>query len=131
MKLFTAAIAPFALLTMCAPPAEPSFDHLPCNQWADEALDAGWTPADLEQLLPIMWRESRCQPDAIRTNQRGAAVDVGLMQINQIHRPELAKRGFTHLDMTNPDANLWFARWLHNWHEDRGQCGWSPWRGRC
>lgn len=131
MKLFAAAIAPVALLAMCAPPTEPSFDHLPCNQWADEALDAGWQPDDLERLLPIMHRESRCQPDAVRTNRRGAAVDVGLLQINQIHRPMLAERGFTHSDMTDPAANLWFARVLFDWHESRGQCGWKPWRGNC
>lgn len=131
MKVTALAALPFALLPFCAPPAEPSYDHLPCNQWADEALDAGWQPDELPQLLRIIWRESRCQPDAIRTNARGAAVDVGLTQINQVHRPDLAKRGFTHLDMTNPEANLWYARLLYQWHQDRGLCGWSPWRGRC
>ena len=131
MKLLALVALPFGIVPFCAPPAQPLFDHLPCNQWADEAIDAGWTPQDLERLLPIMHRESRCQPDAVRTNSRGAAVDVGLMQINQIHRPELAKRGFTHQDMTDPKANLWFARWLYTWWEDRGGCGWSPWRGKC
>ena len=130
MKLTAVLALPLALLPFCQPP-EPSFDHLPCNQWADAAIAAGWNADDLDRLLPIMWRESRCQPDAVRRNARGAAVDVGLLQINQIHRPELAKRGFSHNDMTDPDANLWFARVLFDWHEDRGQCGWKPWRGRC
>lgn len=130
MKLTALAILPFAILPFCAPPAEPSFEHLPCRQWARTALNAGWTADQLETLLPIMRRESRCQPDAIRTNRRGQPVDVGLMQINQIHRPMLAERGFTHLDMTDPAANLWFAKVLHDWWEDRGGDGWSPWRKR-
>ena len=131
MKLTALAAAPFLLLPFCAPPPAHTYDHLPCNQWADEALDAGWQPDDLDRLLPIMWRESRCKPDAVRRNARGGAVDVGLMQINQVHRAELAKRGMVHDDMRDPAANLWFARWLYTWHDDRGGCGWSPWRGRC
>lgn len=131
MKLWAAAITPLALIPFCAPPAEQNYDHLPCNQWADEALDAGWQPSELPKLLRIMWRESRCQPDAIRRNARGAAVDVGLLQINQVHRTELAKRGLDHDDMTDPAANLWFARLLYTWHTDRGLCGWSPWRSKC
>lgn len=131
MKLTALAALPLALLPFCAPPAQQTFDHLPCAQWADEALDAGWQPDEIPQLLRIIWRESRCQPDAVRTNHRGAPVDVGLTQINQVHRPDLAKRGFSHLDMTDPKANLWYARVLHQWHETRGLCGWSPWRSKC
>ena len=130
MKLFAAALLPLTLLATCIP-TQPDYSSMPCNQWVDEALDAGWTHKEMPTLLGIMWRESRCQPAAVRYNSRGAAVDVGLVQINQIHRPELAKRGFAHLDMVNPDANLWFARWLYTWHTDRGLCGWSPWRGKC
>jgi hypothetical protein len=85
----------------------------------------------MPQLLGIMWRESRCQPDAIRYNHRGAAVDVGLLQINQVHRPELAKRGFAHADMVDPDANLWFSRLLFDWYDSRGLCGWQPWSKSC
>ena len=131
MKLFAAALTPFALLATCAPPAAPDYSRYPCDEWVDEALDAGWTHDDMPQLLGIMWRESRCQPDAIRRNARGAAVDVGLLQINQVHRPELAKRGFDHQDMTDPDANLWFGRVLFDWYESRGRCGWQPWSKRC
>ena len=131
MKLAALATPLLALIPFCAPPAPATYDHLPCAEWADEALDAGWQPNDLERLLPIMWRESRCQPDAIRRNARGAAVDVGLLQINQIHKQRLAERGFTHADMTDPAANLWFGRVLFDWHEAAGHCGWKPWRGKC
>ena len=131
MKLFAAALAPFALLATCAPPPAPDYSRYPCAEWVDEALDAGWTHDDMPQLLGIMWRESRCQPDAIRRNARGAAVDVGLLQINQVHRQELAKRGFSHGDMVDPDANLWFGRVLFDWYESRGRCGWQPWSKRC
>lgn len=129
MKLTALAALPLLLIPVCQPkPA--SWDHLPCAQWADEALDAGWQPDDLDRLLPIMWRESRCQPEAVRYNSRGRAVDIGLLQINQIHRPMLAERGFDHDDMRDPDANLWFGRLLFEWHVDRNLDGWSPWAAR-
>ena len=51
----------------------------PCQEWVPEAIAAGW-PADrdvIETLMSIIWRESRCQPDA--WNGR----DAGLTQINR------------------------------------------------
>lgn len=131
MKILTAIAGVATLLSQCNPMPGPDVSRLPCREWAPAALQAGWQPEHLPRLLPIIWRESRCQPEAIRRNARGAAVDVGLTQINQIHRQELAKRGFDHLDMTDPDANLFFAKVLFDWHEDRGMCGWRPWRGKC
>ena len=131
MKTLAAIAGLSALLSLCNPSQVPDISGLPCQQWAAPALAAGWQPDELHRLLPIMWRESRCQPEAIRRNARGGPVDVGLLQINQIHRQRLAERGFNHLDMTDPHANLWFGRLLYTWHTDRGLCGWSPWRGKC
>jgi len=135
MKLAAILAPPLAwALSMCSPTGTPTNDHLPCNEWTLAAIHAGWPPEDHDKLLTLMWRESRCQPDAIRRSPRGAPIDVGLMQINQIHRPMLAERGFSHLDMTDPHANLWFARVLYDWWEERGGCGWSPWSatgGKC
>ena len=106
----------------------------PCQEWVDTAIMAGW-PADretIETLLSVIWRESRCLPGAIRRNATtGNPVDVGLTQINQIHRAWLADMGWTHADMTDPLANLTFARRLYEAREQAGKCGWDPWRLKC
>lgn len=131
IRLILALCATSAGLVQCVPDPPTAWSHLPCSEWAEPALEAGWQENDLEQLLHIIWRESRCQPDAIRYNANGRPIDVGLLQINQVHRPMLAERGFTHEQMTDPRANLWFGRLLWRWWDDRGGCGWSPWRGQC
>lgn len=106
----------------------------PCQEWVDTAIKAGW-PADrqvIETLLSVIYRESRCLPGAIRRNSTsGRPIDVGLTQINQIHRAWLAELGWTHEDMTDPLANLTFARKLFEAREQAGKCGWDPWRLRC
>lgn len=106
----------------------------PCQEWVDTAITAGW-PAEretIETLMTVVWRESRCLPDAIRRNATtGNPVDVGLTQINQIHRAWLADMGWTHLDMTDPLANLTFAYRLYSSRESAGKCGWEPWRLTC
>jgi hypothetical protein len=132
MKTLTAMAAVSALLSMCNPSQVPDVRGLPCQQWAAPALAAGWQPEHLPRLLPIIHRESRCDPKVVRYNQSsGRPIDVGLTQINQVHQGMLAQRGFTHLDMRDANANLFFAKVLFDWHEDRGMCGWRPWRGRC
>jgi len=105
-------------------------DGLPCAEWAQPALNNGWTEAELPRLLPIIHRESRCDPEALRYGNSTRPADVGLLQINQIHRPTLKRLGLEHLDMTDPALNLQFGRWLFDWHKDRGLNPWSPWTKR-
>src|SRR5262245_49645708 len=50
--------------------------HGRCAEWRDTALSVGWTENDWPTLNRIMYRESRCQPDA---RHRGGA--TGLLQI--------------------------------------------------
>src|SRR5262245_17345024 len=47
-----------------------------CSQWAQTALDAGWSQDQWSTLNWIMYRESRCNPSAY--NPSGAS---GLLQI--------------------------------------------------
>jgi hypothetical protein len=127
MKTLAAIAGISSVLSLCTWQDVPDFERAPCKEWALPAMAAGWPPQDVPRLLNIIWRESRCDPDAVRRNSRGAPIDVGLTQINQIHGPMLAERGFSHMDMTDPHANLWFARVLFEWWDSRGKCGWSPW----
>ena len=98
-----------------------------CQQWLQTALEAGW-PNDrkiLDRLGFIMWRESRCQPDA------DSGPDHGLTQINQIHTQWITDLGWTLEEMKDPAKNLRFAWLLYSGREANGQCGWTPWSLGC
>lgn len=88
-----------------------------CGEWYSLAMEIGWPEEEWETLSKVMYRESRCQPDAWNGH------DAGLMQINQIHKVWLSDFGWTHPDsMFDPRNNLTFALYL--WRAS----GWSPWR---
>lgn len=88
-----------------------------CGEWHDLALQVGWPPEEWQNLQKIIFRESRCTPDAWNGH------DAGLTQINQIHTKWLNQMGFSHPDdMFDPEKNLTFAYRL--WSGS----GWKPWR---
>jgi len=88
-----------------------------CGEWHDVAINVGWPEEEWEFLREVIWRESRCKPDA----WNGA--DAGLTQINQVHTEWLSQMGLSHPDdMFNPANNLYFAYRL--WETS----GWKPWR---
>ena len=98
-----------------------------CQMWLQTALEAGW-PNDrevLDRLGFVMWRESRCTPDA------DSGPDHGLTQINQIHKKWITDLGWTHEQMKDPAKNLRFAWLLYSGREANGQCGWKPWSLSC
>ena len=102
-------------------------DDTKCQQWLQTALEAGW-PNDrkiLDRLGFIMWRESRCQPDA------DSGPDHGLTQINQIHTQWITDLGWTLEEMKDPAKNLRVAWLLYSGREANGQCGWTPWSLSC
>ena len=126
LSALAALLLPLSYCTVDQPGA-----GLPCSEWAKPALANGWTETDLPRLLPIIHRESRCDPGAVRYGtSRTRPADVGLLQINQVHRPTLQRIGLTHLDLTDPNLNLQFGRWLYKWHASRGLDPWSPWNGQ-
>ena len=102
-------------------------DDTECQQWLQTALEAGW-PNDrkiLDRLGYVMWRESRCQPEA------DSGPDHGLTQINQIHTQWITDLGWTLEEMKDPAKNLRFAWLLYSGREANGQCGWTPWSLSC
>jgi hypothetical protein len=111
-----------ATQTAPEPPAPPISAPFPsrCPQWYAAALDAGWAPAQWRTLDRIMWRESRCQPRATHRN-RNRTVDRGLLQVNSIHLPWLARYGLRAADLTTADGALSAGHLL--WLRD----GWRPW----
>lgn len=88
-----------------------------CGEWYDTAMEAGWPADQWPTISKVMWRESRCTPDA----WNGA--DAGLMQINKVHRRYLTDMNLIFPSaMFNPYWNLLYARTL--WE----RAGWEPWK---
>jgi hypothetical protein len=103
-----------------------------CPQWIATALVAGWEPADLPRLSRIMWRESRCLPDACGETDSPhirKCRDWGLMQINDYSWKRIIREmGMSIEQMHDPYWNLWFARWLYEYSLERNDDGWVPWK---
>lgn len=88
-----------------------------CAQWHELALSVGWPEEELPTLDKVMWRESRCTPDAYSNGNHG------LTQLNNIHRVWIEELGWTFPDdLYDPAKNLRFAYLL--WADD----GWKHWK---
>jgi hypothetical protein len=87
-----------------------------CGEWHDLAISVGWTEDEWSILSRILYRESRCTPDAWNGH------DAGLTQINQVHSEWIESLGWVHPEsMFDPATNLRFAKML------KDSSGWSPW----
>jgi len=90
-----------------------------CGEWYDTAMSAGWPKDQWPTISKVMWRESRCTPDAWNGQ------DAGLLQINRVHKKYLVDMGLVFPSaMFNPYLNLYYARTL--WE----RAGWEPWKFR-
>ena len=97
-----------------------------CPEWWVVAVGAGWPtdPAILRTLDWIVWRESRCQPDAVGDGS------YGLTQLQwNVHSDWIRDLGFDRDELLHPSVNLAVA-----WHlyrlvdsDPNYRCGFSPW----
>ena len=101
-----------------------------CGEYYDTAIRAGWTPEEWPKLQKIMYRESRCLPDACSQSDSGRVCrDWGLMQINEYSwRRHIIAQGYKMADMHNPYSNLKFARWIYELEVSNGGTGWGAWK---
>ena len=103
-----------------------------CFQWVGTALQAGWQADELPRLMRIMWRESRCLPDACGETDSPhlrKCRDWGLMQINDYSWKRIIRDMGWHIEqMHDPLENLRFARWLYEYSLERNGDGWQPWK---
>lgn len=103
-----------------------------CLEWIPTALAAGWHPTELPRLMKIMWRESRCLPDACGETDSPhirKCRDWGLMQINDYSWKRIIREMGWHIEqMHDPLENLKFARWLFEYSLERNGDGWVPWK---
>lgn len=107
-----------------------------CPEWTPEALEAGWDEEHLYRLGYILWRESRCQPDAVNASDPNSG-SFGLAQINGFwcrpsrYHPEgwLQEQGvLDHCnDLHDPLVNLVAAKAIWDYGVERGNCPWGPW----
>ena len=110
-----------------------------CPQWWDVALRAGWRPAQLPTLDKIMFRESRCLPQAHNTTlNKDRSTDYGLTQINDRswclptrwypngYLQTLNKINYCK-DLFDPYLNLVAAKALYDYAEKTSGNGFQPW----
>jgi len=108
-----------------------------CVEWAATAITAGWPVEDLPQLMRIMFRESRCLPEACGVTDSPhvrKCRDWGLLQINDYSWKRIVRSLGLEMDqMHDPYWNLWFGRWLFTYSEQYspGGCGWTQWMVKC
>lgn len=72
--------------------------------------------ASFHHVNPIILRaiaivESGGRPDATNSNRNGS-VDYGMMQINSIHLPELARYGIGKADLYNGCKSVYMGAWI-------------------
>ncbi len=80
---------------------------------ADDCFEqaGAWQGVNPLVLRAVAWRESKGDAAAINRNANGS-IDVGQLQINSIHFPDLAKLGIPHRALTDPCINVYVAAWL-------------------
>ena len=99
-----------------------------CEQFSALAINLGW-PADQRTVLEsIMFRESRCIPNAVNSKDPSGG-SRGLMQINGFWTPWLTERGIITQaeDLLQAQTNLLAALAIYNYGVERHGFGWGPW----
>lgn len=101
-----------------------------CVNWANTALSVGWSESDLDTLLYVLYKESRCNHDSHNPSDP-ATGSYGLAQINGYwcvpnkYNPTgwLQARGVlnTCTDLYDPAINLQAALLIYQ------RSGWGPW----
>lgn len=107
-----------------------------CQKVRDLARDIGWPKSELDTLVKIVYRESRCIPSAHNTTRnKDGSQDYGLMQINDwswCKPTQYYPNGYLqHVgvisnckDLFNPILNL--AAGLHLYNYSQGWKQWNP-----
>jgi len=99
-----------------------------CEQFSALAINIGW-PLDQRTVLEsIIYRESRCIPNAINKQDPNGG-SRGLMQINGFWTPWLIERGIIEhkKDLLQAEINLRAGLEIYNYGLDRYGYGWGPW----
>lgn len=127
-------IAAVVLVVGLASPAKAA-DNWKCPQWYKLARQVGFARSDWPKLDAIMYRESRCRPEAKGVNKLADgtvwSTDMGLTQINNyswityLRSLGIAKQS---TDLLQPRVNLLAAKALYDYSKARGFSPWHQWR---
>jgi hypothetical protein len=103
---------------------------VPCQEWTQVALDAGWPWELLPELLREVWSESRCQ-NVIQGHPQWNGHDRGPLQINQVWLDDIEAK-YGHWEVVNdPRYNFAWAWEMYKWYDDKKGCGFIPWSRPC
>jgi len=104
--------------------------EVPCQEWAQTALDAGWPRHLLPELLREVWNESRCQ-NVIEGHPQWNGHDRGPLQINQVWLDDIEAKYGTWEVVNVPHYNFAWAWEMYRWYDDHKGCGFIPWSRPC
>lgn len=116
-----------------------------CPQWWETAVDAGWDTKELPTLDKIMFRESRCLPKALNSQDPntvdGIKGSLGLTQLNAfwVKSTTYYPKGYLQTqnavnnirDLYDPYLHLLSALEVWKYGQDKHGCGWYAWATSC
>jgi hypothetical protein len=130
----TTTVAPATTTTVITLPEGFSIPTLkpnvPCQEWTQVALDAGWPPHLLSELFWEVWSESRCQ-NIIEGHPNWNGHDRGPLQINQVWLDDIEAKYGTWEVVNDPRYNFAWAWEMFKWYEHHRGCGFIPWSRPC
>jgi len=99
-----------------------------CEQFSALAVNLGWPVNERTVLESVMFRESRCIPNAVNSKDPNGG-SRGLMQINGFWTPWLTDAGIINEvdDLLQAQTNLLAALAIYNYGVDKHGYGWGPW----
>jgi hypothetical protein len=115
-----------------------------CGQWWQLMHDLGWSDKDITKGDAILFRESKCDPSQINSDDpttigkhKGS---FGLYQINLYWIKKTAwypkgflqtklERNLVPTDLLQPEVNIAAALEIIKQNRADGGCGWSAWKG--
>lgn len=125
----TTVVVPETTTTITLPEGfyMPALDaDVPCQEWTQTALDAGWHWELLPEILTIAHRESRCR-NIIEGHPQWNGHDSGPLQINQVWHDEIEAK-YGHSEYVNdPYHNFAWAWEMYIWFDANRGCGFDPW----
>jgi hypothetical protein len=103
---------------------------VPCQEWTQTALDAGWSWELLPEILREVWSESRCQ-NVIPGHPQFNGHDHGPLQINKVWSNEVEDFFGDWSMIDTPSVNFRWAWEMYKWYDAHGYCGFKPWSRKC
>jgi hypothetical protein len=103
-------------------------DHKKCEQYRNIVSKSGFPQFDIENVLYVMWKESRCIP-TVRNGKDPHGGSYGLMQINAVWEHRLISSNVikTLDELYEPQKNVLAALFIWSYSIDAKNYGWHPW----